>query len=106
MPRLPRGLYIPNPAFARLLASQEEVKGALADKAEEVRPKAEQNAPRIMRRNPQAFEVQSDGDGVYLVNTDYGGHLAEWGSVNNAPQAPLRRAVRATPGLRLEEQGK
>lgn len=99
-------LFIPNPAFLRELSKEPEVKETVSGKAEEAKSRAEEFAPRIMRRNPEAIEVQEDGDEVVLVNTDYGGHLAEWGSVNNPPYAPLRRAIRATPGLRLEEEGR
>lgn len=51
---------------------------------------------------PETVTLVQDADGVRLVNTDHGGHLMEWGSVNNPPHAPLRRGARAA-GLRLAE---
>lgn len=37
-----------------------------------------------------------------VATTDFAGHMVEWGSVNNAPYAVLRRAARSA-GLRLRE---
>lgn len=99
------GLFRPNPHFFDELDGQSEMREALKEQAELAKAKAEPLAPRIMRRNPEAFEVQEDDEGVYLVNADYGAHLAEWGSANSPPTAPLRRGVRAA-GLRLEEDPK
>jgi len=97
------GLYIPDPDFDANMQDALGPQAALRSAAEAVRGRAESDTPRIMPRNPQAFEIQADAEGVRLVNTDHGGHLAEWGSANNPPMAPLRRAVRSA-GLRLEEQ--
>jgi hypothetical protein len=98
-------VFIPNSNFLEELRAQPEHDEALAAAAEAAKPEAETRATRIMPRNPDAFEVQVDDAGVRLVNTDYGGHLEEWGSINNPPQAPLRIGVRAV-GLRLEEHPK
>jgi hypothetical protein len=68
-----------------------------------VRGMAEQVGAPWMPRGGRAIVTESDLDGVRVVNTDYGAHLAEWGSVNNPPHAPLRRGVRAA-GLRLREE--
>lgn len=40
--------------------------------------------------------------GTRVLTLDPFGHLVEWGSANNHPYAPLRRAVLAA-GLRLDE---
>lgn len=53
---------------------------------------------RGVRETIQAVE---DG-GHFVAILDPFGHLVEWGSVHNAPYAPLRRGVRAA-GLRLSE---
>lgn len=98
-------MFIPDPGFLDELREQFSFQAAMRLKAEQVRALAEPRAPRIMRRNPQAFEVQADEDEVRLANTDYGGAIAEWGSANNPPYAPLRTAARAA-GMRLEEEGK
>jgi len=31
-----------------------------------------------------------DGRGVVAETTDYAGHIIEWGSIHNTPQAPIR----------------
>lgn len=53
------------------------------------------------RHNPVV--VEADPTGIMLVNTDYAGDMAEFGSVNNPAHAPLRRGARMA-GLRLREQ--
>lgn len=97
-------LFRRDPDFEDELRKEPEFNDALAAEAEKVIGRAPQ-VPRIMPRKPKALEVQRDEDGVALVNTDAGGHLAEWGSVNNPPYAPIRRGVRAA-GLRLDEEAK
>jgi hypothetical protein len=99
------GLFRPNPRFHDELRGQDDFRESLKERAEAAKAKAEPLAPQIMRRNPEAFEVQEDEEGVYLANTDYGGHLAEWGSAKTPVTAPLRRGVKAA-GLRLEESPK
>lgn len=96
---------IPNPNFEQELKEEGTLTPALEEKAQEVADKAEAFANRIMPRNARAMDVVLEEDGVKVVNTDHGGHLDEWGSVNNPPNASLRRAGRES-GLRLEEQGK
>ncbi len=96
-------VFIPDGDFIPELERSDETREALKGAGEAARARAEGMAPRIMPRNSSAIAVVEDDDGaVYLVNTDYGGHLAEWGSANNPPYAPLRRGVRAA-GLRLDE---
>jgi len=46
------------------------------------------------------FVIDEEAGKVFLVNTDYAGHLVEWGSKNNPAHAPMRRGVRAA-GLRF-----
>lgn len=60
-------------------------------------------APWMPRKRGQAIEVEGRGENVAVTNLDYAGHLIEWGSRNNPPHAPLRRAVRAA-GYRLQEE--
>lgn len=42
------------------------------------------------------------GATVTVTSTDPDAHIIEWGSVNNPPYAPIRKAIRAL-GLRLRE---
>jgi hypothetical protein len=58
--------------------------------------------PRIMRRSPRAFVTEATPDGARVTNTDYGAHIAEYGSVNNPAYAPLRRGTQAA-GFELRE---
>jgi hypothetical protein len=97
--------YAPNPNFEEEM--QEALKPALLAAAEDIKrhadPAAEAvGAPWMERKGHETIEVGEDADGVYVANTDYAGHLIEWGSVNNPPHAVLRSSARAA-GLRLEE---
>ena len=97
--------FIPNKNLGKELEAQPQYNSGLAKAAEPAKAAAEKFAPRIMRRNPQAMQIVVEGRKVYLGNTDYGAHLAEYGSVNNPPYAPLRRGVRAA-GLKFIESSK
>lgn len=66
--------------------------------------RADAQAP-WMPSGGRTIVVQADANEVRVVNTDYGGHLQEFGSKNNPPYAPLRRGARAA-GLHLKENGK
>jgi hypothetical protein len=96
---------IPNPDLEQEVKDQGTVTPYLVTVAQGIASKAEAFANRIMPRNSRAMEVVEDDDGVKVANTDHGGHLDEWGSSKNPPNASLRRAARES-GLRLEEQGK
>lgn len=51
----------------------------------------------------ERLEVLDSHDDVLSVGTKWSlGHIIEWGSVNNPPYAPLRRAVTGL-GLKFEE---
>lgn len=98
-------LFFPNPRFDEELKREGTLDESLKDSAGRARDRAEALAPRIMPARSRSIEVQTSGEGdVLLVNTDHGGHLAEWGSAKNPPMAPLRRAARDV-GLRVEESG-
>lgn len=102
--------FRPNPDFIPSLKRQPTVRDALKSAASSVARTANRIErgkfmARRGRRPGQAIIVDATSDEVRVVNTKHGGHLQEWGSVNNAPQAPLRRAVRAN-GLRFRERPK
>lgn len=95
--------YIPNSSFERELAADLAVKAELAAAASRARPIVEGMTHHAMPRpGHQRIEVQESGDEIYLVNTNYGGHLEEWGGadVKSPVYSPLRRGVRAA-GFRL-----
>jgi hypothetical protein len=104
--------YRANPAFTRQLARQPKLRNAISDAAEEVASRAEAiaegaGAPWMPRKGSgrRTFVVDKGGDTVRVVNIDHAGHLQEWGSKNNPPHSPLRRAVRAA-GLRFDAKPK
>ena len=104
---MPRA-FIPNPAFPKQIEAEDEYREGVAKVAEDVKGQAEPmlrsiGAPWMPRKNHDLLEVQDDGQNVYLVNTDHGGHLQEYGSKNNPPHAPLRRAAMAA-GLEVDER--
>ena len=98
--------FRPNPRFEQQMREQHEHQQALEEAAEAVQEHASTFADQAgapwMRRQSDTIEVSTDGDEVAVVNTDYAGHLMEWGGRNNPAHAPLRRAVRAA-GLHFKE---
>ena len=98
-----------NPNFAEEMKGQHDHREALRAAAEEVAARASGFAAQAhapwMKRQAETIEVMTDAEGVYVINTDYAGHLLEWGSKNNPPHAILRRAVQAS-GLNFKEKSK
>jgi hypothetical protein len=100
-----------NRAFVAELKREPGYRQALKDAAEEVRNNAvvletAAHGPWMPPQgNPgQTIVLREYSRGgipeVIVTNIDHGGHLIEWGSINNPPHAPLRRAVRAA-GLKF-----
>ena len=87
-----------NPRFIEELKAEPGVRDELRSKASGVAGAAAGITPHA----PGSFTVSDDGQTISVGSDDPFMHLVEWGSVNNSPYAPLRRAVRAE-GLRLEE---
>ena len=88
--------FIPNPAFITELQVDpetvqafEEAAQAVADEANDLRHTFYREEGAVLVRN-NSSRVHLD---VTVVNMDPGGHMDEWGSVNNEPYAPLRRGV-------------
>lgn len=90
-----------NANLERELLADPGLRRHVKDRAGDLARRAEGFAHRIMPRNARAMEVRTDGDKVLVVNTDHGGHIDEFGSKNNPPNASLRRAARES-GLRIE----
>lgn len=90
--------FLKNPDFERELAGSFAVKAELAAAASRARPIAEGMTHHAMPRpGHQRIEVQEAEGEIYLVNTNYGGHLEEFGGadVKSPVYSPLRRGVRA-----------
>jgi hypothetical protein len=68
--------------------------------AERARGRAEALSHHAMPRGGARIVCVPDGEDTLLVNTNYGGAIEEFGSVNSPTYAPLRRGVRAA-GFRL-----
>jgi hypothetical protein len=101
--------FVPNPNLEEAIRSQPEYREALGEAADAVKGHATifaraAHAP-WMKRQSKTIIVVTDADGLAVVNTDYAGHLMEWGGRNNPAHAPLRRAVRAA-GLHFTESPK
>lgn len=83
------GMFIPSPRFDR------EVQQATRPELLIVAEKIAQVAARTVNTDSAAYASESlrvtvDSRGVVTETLDYAGHIIEWGSVNQAPQAPLR----------------
>ena len=96
--------YIPNLNYEEDLVQDDEYVNGLKAMARDVRDRAFYLKHKVMpnKEFSQVEVVEVDGR-VYVANTDYGGHIDEYGSANSTPYAPLRTAVRAA-GFRLEEE--
>lgn len=91
--------FRPNPRLAEQLKATPEYQAAMAATAQRVAGMARDSAPHQTGRYAGSVTTQDNVVG----STDPFAHLVEFGSANNPPYAPLRRAVRAA-GLRLDEQ--
>ena len=89
-----------NPRFHAELRRDPSTRAQLADHAKRAEGIARATSSRSVANS---YVVNAEHE-VTLGNTNPFFHIHEWGSVNNPPYAPLRRAVRAA-GLRLEETG-
>jgi len=86
-------MFIPNPNFiADLMGNTADI---VAEQAQVAADEANKLRHRIMpRKRSNAIVVEKQAPDVFIVNTDLGGHLDEWGSKNNPAYAPLRTGVR------------
>ena len=95
-----------NPAFSREIQADPHYQAGMTRIAEEASAIVERLAHHIMPRDyTDMIKVLHRGPEIFIVNTNFGGHLDEFGSKNNPPYAPMRRGIRAS-GLRLDEANK
>lgn len=86
-------MFTPNPGFIADL--MDETADVVAEQAQVAADEANKLRHRIMpKRKRNAIVVVKEAPDVFIVNTDKGGHLDEWGSKNNPPYAPLRTGTR------------
>lgn len=88
-------MFIPNPRFLTDFVTERPYKEAMTVAVQQAAKEANRVANDIMPSGKGAEVTVEwiDGD-CYLVNHAHGGHIDEWGSVNNPAYAPLRTAVR------------
>jgi hypothetical protein len=93
-----------NQNFLNQLRNAPQVQAQLRRGAGRAAGEARSIAHRIMPEGRgEQINIETDAEGVHLVNKASGAHLDEWGSAKNPPYAPLRRGTRAA-GHRLDEQ--
>lgn len=92
------GKFVPNRAVSL------NVGPALAAAGREVIPHIRNASKDYAGDYDRSLRVTRVPDGVRLESTDVAAHLIEFGSVNNAAQAPMRRGFRAA-GLRFYDNG-
>lgn len=80
---------------------REAVKDQVAEMCEDIASNAEANLVFPESKSGPVI-VLTNGLNFAVSNVGPMGHLDEWGSVNNPPYAPLRRAVEAS-GLEFDE---
>lgn len=100
-------LFIPNPRFASQMQGDDDYRAGEKAIAEGIAREAETGArsvgaPWMPREGHETIEVVQDDEATYVVNTDYGGHLMEYGSAKNPPHGVLRNAARSV-GAEVEE---
>lgn len=100
--------FLPDNDFESEMRDDPDFRDGLRAVAEDVKRTADAlarsvGAPWMARQGHATVEVGEDAEGVYVANTDHGGHLMEYGSRNNPPHAPLRQGARAA-GLQVDEQ--
>jgi len=96
-------MFIPNPRF--LLEIADATADIVADQAQLAADEVNAVKHRIMpaRAGKNTVIVEKQSPDVFIVNTDKGGHLDEWGSKNNPAYAPLRTGVRRAGFDLIEE---
>ncbi len=97
--------FKPNPNFAKQFALTPACRAMVNRAADAVEANAKQEVNDDTGHYGRSFERKQTPEGVVLGNKDFAAHIIEWGSVDNAPQAPLRNGSRAA-GLRLDEKSK
>lgn len=92
--------FIPNPSGIKQFATEPQVSAAMERRARAVASATKKNAQ--MKGYAKSIKVKTrmlsaPRVGVTAGATVYSdwpfSHLEEWGSVNNSPRAPMRRAI-------------
>jgi Bacteriophage HK97-gp10, putative tail-component len=92
--------FVLNPAAGDELAASQRCRDGLREIGEQYAAAVRAAAPVESGDYRDSVEVVDRGGVVSVVLSDLAAHLVEFGSVNNQPYAPVRRAALAI-GLRL-----
>jgi hypothetical protein len=92
--------YTPNLGFDREMANDAEFRKGCLEAAQAIAAAAQANKPRGFMMGQRGYDADMDGD-TAVVTAGPGWHLIEFGTLNTAPRAVLRKAVTAN-GMRLE----
>lgn len=92
-------------ALRKHLASSAQAQAALDGAVAALRAQAEREAPVHTGYFQDRFVTRRFPLSRRLGNTDPFAHLVEWGSANNRPYAPFRRAAHAL-GFKFRENAK
>jgi hypothetical protein len=88
--------FVPVPNLRELIETLPEVQEEVTDTAERVARRTLQNS-KMAKRFPQRFGqvvvARVSPSRRRVIATGPLPHLEEWGSVNNPPRAPMRRAA-------------
>lgn len=94
--------FVRNPTFKPRLLTDAQYRAALRARAELVQRAVAARSPSRVKDKVQIVET-ARGPVVEVQSPFW--HIFEYGSINNAPLAPLRTGAR-TVGLHVEEHGK
>lgn len=94
--------FVSNPRFESEMKRTAGHRKAMFSGANQIASKGRLLAPRRTGFYGRRFKVGIEDGEVAIGNADPFAFLIEYGSVNNPPFAPIRRAVRAA-GFRLDE---
>lgn len=92
--------FVPNPAFKRQLQGEPRFRAGIDATAVLVAVAVEQAAQPFRDTGEYIRSIDTRGNKVLLERHVW--HIVEYGSVNNPPQANVRRGVKAA-GLRFED---
>lgn len=96
-------LFVPNPDLQKDLEGEDDYQSGLARVGEEIRDTAKALAPVESGAYRDSIQVVTQDGRIYVVVTDFKGHLIEWGTVDTPAFGVMRRAVLQN-GLRLAER--
>jgi hypothetical protein len=96
--------WVPNPNFEAEFRRDPATRAALVGIAKDIA--ARTNRVKIRRYGGPETRGYAKGDGAEVARMEPWAAIDEYGGTGLAPSAALRNAIRATPGVKFEEQGR